>query len=60
MDESIDNLLKEIEIAKRELDDHINIDELQDNLLVIEAYAYLAIAKANLTSLKFRKYKWAH
>ena len=57
MDESIDNLLKEIEQAKQELDDHIDFEDLENNLLAVEAYAYLAIAKANLTSLKFRKYK---
>lgn len=57
MNDEIDNLLKEIEQAKRELDDHIDFDDLQNNLLAIEAYAYLAIAKANLTSLKFRNNK---
>lgn len=57
MNDEIDNLLKEIEQAKRELDDHIDFDDLQNNLLAVEAYAYLAIAKANLTSLKFRNNK---
>ena len=57
MSQEIDNLLAEIDQAKRELDDHIDFDDLENNLLAIEAYAYLAIAKANLTSLKFRKYK---
>lgn len=57
MNDEIDNLLKEIEQAKRELDDHIDFDDLQNNLLAAEAYAYLAIAKANLTSLKFRNNK---
>lgn len=57
MEQNIDNLLAEIDQAKRELDDHIDFDDLENNLLAIEAYAYLAIAKANLTSLKFRKQK---
>lgn len=53
MDNEIDILLKEIEQAKRDLDDHIDFNDLENNLLAVEAYAYLAIAKANLTSLKF-------
>jgi hypothetical protein len=57
MEDNIDNLLAEIDQATKELDDHIDFDDLQNNLLAIEAYAYLAIAKANLTSLKYRKQK---
>ena len=55
MEESIDNLLKEVEQAMRELDDHIDFSDSENNLLAVEAYAYLAIAKANLTSIKCRK-----
>ena len=57
MEDNIDNLLAEIDQATKELDDHIDFEDLQNNLLAIEAYAYLAIAKANLTSLKYRKQK---
>jgi hypothetical protein len=57
MKDNIDNLLAEIDQATKELDDHIDFDDLQNNILAIEAYAYLAIAKANLTSLKYRKQK---
>jgi len=57
MEDNIDNLLAEIDQATKELDDHIDFDDLQNNILAIEAYAYLAIAKANLTSLKYRKQK---
>lgn len=60
MEDNIDNLLAEIDQATKELDDHIDFDDLQNNILAIEAYAYLAIAKANLTSLKYRKQKWVH
>jgi hypothetical protein len=54
MSEAIENLIKEIDQARRDLDDHIDISEVQNNLLIAQAYAYLAIAKANLTSLKLQ------
>lgn len=57
MSESLENLLREIDQARRDLDDHIDVSEVQNNLLIAQAYAYLAIAKANLTAIKLQENK---
>jgi hypothetical protein len=55
--DDINKLISEIDQLSRDLDDHVDFDEAKDNLLIAQAYAYLAIAKANLLSIKYKEIK---